>query len=128
MSRLLPVLLALLFLAACSSTNQVFNRGTLDYIRKNDLSAKDSVHVINGRIYRGMPVKHAIASLGEPPERDTSSWDGGTQLKLMYRSRPNGFDPGSIHKAYVYAANGTVSRWENLEKIPRFDAYYEGGL
>jgi hypothetical protein len=128
MSRLLPVLFAILFLAACSGSGQAFNRGTLDYIRKNDLSAKDSVHVINGRIYRGMPVEHAIASLGEPNERDTSSWDGGTQLKLMYRSRPNAFDPGNIHEAYVYAANGAVTRWENLEKIPRFDAYYEGSL
>jgi len=97
---------------ACASTNQVFDRGTLDYIRQNDLSARASVHVISGRIYRGMPVKHAIASLGEPTKRDTSSWDGGTQVKLMCRSR----------------ADVTVTRWENLETIPRLDTYYESSL
>ena len=113
---------------ACASTNQVFNRGTLDYIRQNDLSARASVHVISGRIYRGMPVKHAIASLGEPTKRDISRWNGGPQVKLTYRSRPNGFDPGGTHKAYVYAANGTVTRWENLETIPRLDTYYESSL
>jgi hypothetical protein len=133
MSRALLVLSAVVLFAACSSasfsgSSYVFNQEKRTYIQQNDLSAKDSVHVMDGRIYRGMPTAHAMAALGEPTKTDTSTWKDNLQVKYTYRSRPNAFDPGTVHNAYVYATNEKVTRWENLDKIPRFDAYYEGGM
>lgn len=127
---LLSLLTSLLFLAACSSasstSNAIFRRGAVSYIEENDVSAKDSTHIVNGRIYRGMSVRHAIAALGEPLNKDTSNWNGKTQLKLTYRARP---DPtqGYMSRAYVYAVNDSVTNWRDLNTIPRFDAYYEVG-
>ncbi len=46
----------------------------------------------------------------------------------MYRSRPNAFDPGNVPRACVYAEEQTVTDWTGLDRIPRFDAYYEGGM
>ncbi|PSQ97256.1 MAG: hypothetical protein BRD55_02940 [Bacteroidetes bacterium SW_9_63_38] len=104
----------------------ILNREKVRYIRKNDVSAKDSSHIMEGELYRGMPVQHAIATLGEPLKTDTSSWKDGTQLKLTYRARPSS-SGGYMPRANVYATNDNVTRWENLDKIPRFDAYYRPG-
>ena len=132
MSRLLlSVLAGLLFLTACSSTNSGVKRNMVgidksSYVEKKNLSSKDSSHIVDGRIYRGMPVKHAVAALGTPLNVDTSSWNGKTQTKLTYRARPRRTS-GYMKRAYVYAVNDSVTRWEGLEQIPRFDAYYEVG-
>ncbi|MFO8099925.1 MAG: hypothetical protein R6T83_09945 [Salinibacter sp.] len=134
MSR--PALFLLLFsvtgiLAACATTattDAMFNEGRRSYVQTNDLTEKDSVHVLEGRIYRGMPIDHALAALGPSAGQDTTTTDGGTRVEYMYRSRPNALDPGSVHRAYVYAEDRTVTDWKGLDKIPRFDAYYEGGM
>lgn len=115
-----------LFLTACGGTSMMLNREKVRYIRKNDVSAKDSTHIMNGEIYRGMPVRHAIATLGEPLKTDTSSWKKGTQLTMTYRAQPRS-GGGHLDRAYVYAANDKVTRWKDLDKIPRFDAYYRPG-
>lgn len=127
---LLSLLTSLLFLAACSSasstSNAIFRRGAVSYIEENDVSAKDSTYIVDGRIYRGMPVRHAIASLGGPLTIDTSNWNGKTKLKLTYRARPKR-SRGYMNRAYVYALNDSVTTWKDLNTIPRFDAYYEVG-
>ena len=134
MSRL-PLFLLLLsgtgVLAACATTattDAMFNEGRRSYVQDNDLTEKDSVHVLEGRIYRGMPIDHALAALGPPAGQDTTTTEGDMRVEYMYRSRPNAFDPGSVHRAYVYAEDRTVTDWKGLDKIPRFDAYYEGGM
>ena len=131
MNRLvLSLLTGLLFLTACSSasstSNAIFRRGAVSYIEKNDVSAKDSSYIVDGRIYAGMPVRHAIASLGTPLNVDTSSWNGKTQTKLTYRARPKRTQ-GYMKRAYVYAVNDTVTSWKKLDQIPRFKAYYRAG-
>jgi hypothetical protein len=83
---------------------------------------------MEGRIYRGMPIDHALAALGPPAGQDTTTADGETRVEYMYRSRPNAFDPGNVPRAYVYAEEQTVTDWTGLDRIPRFDAYYEGGM
>jgi hypothetical protein len=103
-------------------------RGRGAYVQENNLTAKDSLHVVQGRIYRGMPIEHALAALGTPSESDTSTADGVRRIRYTYRARPNAFDPGNLHRAHVFAEDGAVTEWENLEKVPRFDAYYEGGM
>jgi len=123
---LLSALTGVLLLAACSTTNAVLKRDQLSYIQENNVSPEDSTHIIEGRIYRGMPVEHAIASLGRPVSRDTSSWKGKTQVTLTYRARPKSTQ-GYMKQAYVYAVNDSVSNWKDLNTIPRFDAYYEVG-
>ena len=125
-SSLALTLGTVLFLTACGGTTMMLNREKVRYIRKNDMSAKDSTHIMNGEIYRGMPVRHAIATLGEPLKTDTSSWKGGTQVKMTYREDPQSTG-GYMARAYVYAANDKVTRWKDLDKIPRFDAYYRPG-
>ena len=114
------------FLTACGGTSMMLNRGKVQYIRHNDVSAKDSSHIMNGEIYRGMPVRHAIATLGEPLKTDTLNWEERRQLKITYRAQPNS-SGGHLDRASVYAANNKVTRWEDLDKIPRFDAYYRPG-
>ena len=104
----------------------MLNREKVRYIRKNDVSTKDSSHIMEGTIYRGMPVQHAIATLGEPLKTDTSSWEKGTQLTMTYRAQPRS-SGGHLDRAYVYAANDKVTRWKDLDKIPRFDEYYRPG-
>lgn len=127
---MLSILTGVLLLTACSSvsstSNAVFKRGELSYIKKNDVSPKDSTHIVNGRIYRGMPVQHAITALGRPLSMDTSNWNGKTKLKITYQAQPT---PTSTHikRAYVYAVNDSVTNWKDLNTIPRFDAYYEVG-
>lgn len=125
-SSLALALGTVLLLTACGGTTMMLNRDQVRYIRKNDVSAKDSTHIMNGEIYRGMPVRHAIATLGEPLRTDTSSSEEGTQLKITYRAKPRP-NAGHLDRAYVYATKDTVSRWEHLDKIPRFDAYYRVG-
>jgi len=116
-------------LAACGTAGgALFDDGRESYVQENALSGKDSVHVMEGRIYRGMPIDHALTALGPPAGRDTTTADGQTRIEYMYRSRPNAFDPGNVPRAYVYAEEQTVTDWANLDKIPRFDAYYEGGM
>jgi hypothetical protein len=73
-----------------------------------------------------MPVRHAIAALGQPRRVDSSSWNGNTKLKITYRARPKK-TRGYMKKAYVYAVNDSVTNWKDLNTIPRFDAYYEIG-
>ena len=127
---LLSLLTSLLFLAACSSasstSNAIFRRGAVSYIEENDVSAKDSTYIADGRIYRGMPIQHAIAALGEPLNKDTSKWNGKTKLKLTYQARSSP-TRGYMNRAYVYAVNDSVTNWKDLNTIPRFDAYYEVG-
>ncbi|WP_233993901.1 hypothetical protein [Salinibacter altiplanensis] len=116
-------------LAACATTaGPLFDDKRESYVQENDLSGKDSVHVREGRIYRGMPINHALAALGSPTGQDTTTTDGETRVEYMYRSRPNAFDPGNVPRAYVYAEEQAVVDWRGLDKIPRFDAYYEGGM
>ena len=116
-------------LAACGTTvNSVLNDDRETYVEDNELTGKDSVHVMEGRIYRGMPIDHALAALGPPTRQDTTTTADGTRVEYMFRSRPNAFDPGNLPRAYVYARHQQVTDWEDLDKIPRFDAYYEGGM
>lgn len=116
-------------LAACGTTaNSMLNNERKSYVQENELTGTDSVHVMEGRIYRGMPIDHAFAALGPPNSQDTTSSEDGIRVEYMYRSRPNAFDPGNIHQAYVYAEDQEVTDWQDLDKIPRFDAYYEGGM
>ena len=116
-------------LGACGTTaGGLFDDGRESYVQENELSGRDSVHVTEGRIYRGMPIDHALAALGPPAGQDTTTADGKTRVEYMYRSRPNAFDPGNVPRAYVYAEEQTVTDWTGLDKIPRFDAYYEGGM
>ena len=49
-------------------------------------------------------------------------------MEYLYTARANAFDPGNLPRAYVYAQDRAVAHWENLDRIPRFDAYYEGGM
>jgi len=116
-------------LAACGTTaGSMFNDERESYVEENELTGTDSVHVMEGRIYSGMPVDHALAALGPPNGQDTTRSEDGMRIEYMYRSRPNAFDPGNVPQAYVYAEDETVVDWENLDRIPRFDAYYEGGM
>lgn len=98
------------------------------YVRENKLAGKDSVHVMQERVYEGMPVEHALAALGPPNHSDTTSTDDGPQIEYVYRARPNAFDPGNLPRGYLYAREGRITGWNGLNRIPRFDAYYEGGL
>ena len=123
------LLLAVGLLGACATAGgALFDDGRGSYVQQNALSGKDSVHVMEGRIYRGMPIDHALAALGPPAGQDTTTADGETRVEYMYRSRPNAFDPGNVPRAYVYAEEQTVTDWTGLDRIPRFDAYYEGGM
>jgi hypothetical protein len=117
-------------LAACATTatDSMFNEGRRSYVQENELTGTDSVHVMEGRIYRGMPIEHALAALGSPASQDTTTTEEGPRVEFMYRSRPNAFDPGNVHRAYVYTEDRKVADWEDLDKIPRFDPYYEGGM
>jgi hypothetical protein len=128
----MPFLLLLLvagILAACGTTaSSMFDDERESYVQDNDLTGTDSVHVTEGRIYRGMHIDHALAALGPPNGQDTTRSGDAMRVEYMFRSRPNAFDPGNVHRAYVYAENETVVDWEDLDKIPRFDAYYEGGM
>lgn len=133
MARLALFLSATLALAACSTTSgslgSMFSDGRKSYVQENGLTGKDSVHVMEGRIYRGMPVEHALASLGPSNSQDTTTTpDGRTRIEYMYQSRGNAFDPGNLPRAYVYAIDEKVTDWKNLDQIPRFKAYYEGGM
>jgi len=132
MLRFALLLAATVVLAACGSTggslSSMFNDGRSAYVQKNELTRKDSVHVVQGRIYRGMPIEHALAALGPPNSQDTTTTEEGVRVEYLYRSRPNAFDPGNVPRAYVYAVERTVTDWTGLEKIPRFDAYYQGGM
>ncbi|PSQ59970.1 MAG: hypothetical protein BRD27_05020, partial [Bacteroidetes bacterium QH_10_64_19] len=98
------------------------------YVREHELSETDSIHVMEGRIYRGMSIGHALAALGPPDGQDTAATADGMRIEYMYKSRPNAFDPGNLPRAYVYAQDQGVTGWTDLDKIPRFDAYYEGGM
>ena len=133
MTRFALLLVATVVLAACGSTggtlNSMFNDGRESYVQENGLTGKDSIHVIEGRIYRGMPIEHALASLGPPTSQDTTTTaDGQQRVEYLYKARANAFDPGNLPRAYVYAIDQTVTDWKNLDEIPRFDAYYEGGM
>lgn len=128
MHRLLVLLALAGLFAACVTIDSMLNRQRQAYVQKNGLTGKDSVHVIRGRIYQGMPSKHALAALGTPSTSDTTTTRDGPRIRYVYRARPNAFDPGNLRRAYVYALSGRVTGWENLDKIPRFEAYYEGGV
>lgn len=130
MTRFALFLSATLVLTACGTTSSsMFSDGRRSYVRSNKLTEKDSVHVMQERIYRGMPIEHALAALGPSSSQDTTATaDGRTRIEYMFESRPNAFDPGNLHRAYVYATNQKVAGWKDLDKIPRFDAYYEGGM
>jgi len=133
MTRFALLLVATVVLAACGSTggalSSMFNDGRESYVQENGLTGKDSIHVMQGRIYRGMPVTHALAALGPPNDQDTTTTaDGQRRVEYLYRARANAFDPGNLPRAYVYATDETVTDWRGLDQIPRFDAYYEGGM
>jgi len=132
MIRSALLLVAALVLAACGATGgsvgAMFDDGRESYVQEKGLTGKDSVHVMQGRIYRGMSIEHALAALGPPASQDTTTTEAGLRVEYMYRSRPNAFDPGNVPRAYVYAEDQTVTDWTDLDKIPRFDAYYEGGM
>lgn len=98
------------------------------YVGENNLSGTDSVHVMQQRVYEGMPVEHALAALGSPSGSDTTSTDDGVRIEYLYRARANAFDPGNLPRGYLYATDGRVTGWDGLDRIPRFKAYYEGGL
>lgn len=116
-------------LLACGSVNEmVFDQNRKTYVHDNKLTGKDSVHVLDQRVYRGMPTEHALAALGRPDESDTTNTEDGREIRYIYESGPNAFDPGNLKKGYLYTNDGAVTDWEDLDKIPRLDAYYEGGL
>jgi hypothetical protein len=132
MTRFTLLLCATLLGAGCGaaggSMTSMFSDGRAAYVKETDLTRKDSVHVVEGRLYRGMPIEHALAALGPPNSQDTTTTEEGVRVEYTYRSRPNAFDPGSVPRAYVYAVEQKVTDWTGLEKIPRFDAYYKGGM
>lgn len=130
MSRRLPLLcVAVVLFAACSTVQQFSDTDQQAYVEEKGLTDKDSVYVMQGKIYQGMPIGHALAALGAPNSRDTTTTvDGQTRVEYTYKARPNAFDPGNLPRAYVYARDQVVTDWTDLDKIPRFDAYYEGGM
>ena len=133
MTRFALILSTTLVLAACGSAggslSSMFSDGRESYVQENGLTGKDSVHVMEGRIYRGMPIDHALAALGPPTRQDTTTTaDDQRRVEYLYKARANAFDPGNLPRAYVYAQDQEVTGWKNLNKIPRFDAYYEGGM
>jgi hypothetical protein len=133
MKRSALLLVATVALAACSTTggslSSLFGNERASYVEENGLTGKDSVHVVQGRIYRGMPINHAVAALGPPRRRDTvETSSGALRVEYLYTARANAFDPGNLPRAYVYAQDRTVADWKHLDRIPRFDAYYEGGM
>lgn len=115
-------------LTACASVNMLQNTDRRAYVEEQGLTGTDSVHVVEGRIYQGMSAEHALVALGPPDESDTTATQNGPRVTYTYRARPNAFDPGNLPRAHVYAEAGAITSWENLDKIPRFDAYYEGGM
>lgn len=126
--RFLLLILAL-GLVGCTAANKMgFNQGRKDYVQEKELTGKDSVHVVEQRVYRGMSVEHALAALGTPNRSDTTATEEGPRIRYVYESRPNAFDPGSKHMGYLFVREGRVTDWEDLDKIPRLDAYYEGGM
>ena len=127
--RILLVLSLVLGGNACTAVNQmVYDDSRTNYVNDNDLTAKDSLHVVQQKVYRGMPVEHALVALGEPDQRDTTSTEDGTRIRYVYVARANAFDPGSKPRGYLYSEGGTVTDWKDLNRIPRLDAYYEGGM
>jgi hypothetical protein len=114
---------------ACTAVNNVVSDdGREAYVQENELTEKDSLHVLEQTVYRGMPVEHALVALGTPNQNDTTATEEGTQIRYVYVAGPNAFDPGNNPRGYLYATDGTVTDWKNLGEIPRLDAYYEGGL
>ena len=130
MFRFTFVLAAVLLFTACGTASSLLTDDRREsYVRENDLSETDSVHVVEGRIYRGMFIDHALAALGPPDGQDaTATADGQRRVEYLYKARPNAFDPGNLPRAYVYAMDQEVMDWTDLDKIPRFEAYYEGGM
>jgi hypothetical protein len=116
-------------LVACTATNKMmFDQERKNYVQENELTEKDSVHVVEQKVYRGMPVEHALAALGTPNRSDTTATEEGPRIRYVYESRPNAFDPGNKHMGYLFVRDGRVTDWEDLKKIPRLDAYSEGGM
>ncbi len=116
-------------LTACGSMNEMaFDQNRKTYVQENELTRKDSVHVLDQEVYRGMPTEHALAALGPPDERDTTATENSRKIRYVYESGPNAFDPGNLKEGYLYTEDGAVTDWEDLDKIPALDAYYEGGL
>lgn len=128
MTRFLISLLGtVLFVTACGGgTTMLLNYEQRRYVQKNDISGKDSTYIMEKRIYEGMPVQHARAALGRPHKIDTTTSSSRTELTLTYRAQPK---PGGGHlqRAYVYAVDDTVTRWKDLDRIPRFKSYYRPG-
>ena len=130
MLRFTFIFAGIVLFTACGTASSLLTDDRREsYVRKNDLSETDSVHVMEGRIYRGMSIDHALAALGPPDGQDTTATaDGQRRVEYLYKARPNAFDPGNLPRAYVYAMNQKVTDWTDLDKIPRFEAYYEGGM
>ena len=128
MYRPLLILATAGLLTACASVNLAPNTDRRAYVEEQGLTGTDSVHVVQGRIYQGMAAEHALAALGAPDESDTTATKNGPRVKYTYRARPNAFDPGNLPRAYVFAEAGAITSWENVDAIPRFDAYYAGGM
>lgn len=127
--RLALICFLALGVMACGSVNQMgFDQSRKTYVQENELTGKDSVRVLDQEVYRGMPAEHALAALGRPDGSDTTATEDGRRIRFVYESGPNAFDPGSKHEGYLYTKDGTVTDWEDLDKIPRLDAYYEGGI
>ena len=129
MTRFLLLCAAAATLVACSTATSLLNNDRrAAYVRDNNLSGKDSVHVMQQRLYRGMPIDHALAALGPPHSQDTTTVGGRTRVSYVYQARANAFDPGSLPRATVHAQDQAVTDWNDLHRVPRFDAYYEGGM
>ena len=129
--RSVRLLLApLLVVVGCASSEGLQERSA--YVRANALSPKDSTYVLQQRIYEGMPAAHALAALGDPDRRDTTTAaDGRPRVQYVYRARltsfdprSDGFDPAVVYEGIVSTENGRVVDWTGLHDIPQLRAYY----
>ena len=62
MLRFTFIFAGIVLFTACGTASSLLTDDRREsYVRKNDLSETDSVHVMEGRIYRGMSIDHVLA-------------------------------------------------------------------
>ena len=124
------MLLSAALLTGCALSGASQDRAA--YVRAQVLTGQDSTYVLQQRIYEGMPAEHALAALGPPDRRDTTTAaDGRPRVQYVYRARvtsfdprSDGFDPAVVYEGVVSTEDGRVVDWAGLHDIPQLRAYY----